>query len=162
MFQIETGRQAPSGIELAICELCEPVVVKAFRRLALSVNNKLIVLYGYIQVFFRNTGKNCPQIQVIIVPTGLDNRSERPRALSTRSTRSGLSLVTVEIIKHLVDRTAELIQRLPNIIAEQSAQHTFLLGFEVEREDRSPVSKRITARSVLRASRSATWLPDPL
>src|SRR4051812_17978962 len=111
MIHIQARRQRESRIEFAIGELREGVLVKTFRRVALTLYYELIVLHSHANVLFSYTGKNCAQIQGVIVPARLKHRAECPGALPGRVRRRRRSL-SVEVLKHLVDRPAKLVQRL--------------------------------------------------
>src|SRR5579859_3865163 len=55
MIQVQARRQRDSSVELAISELCERILVESFRRLALTLDNELVVLHSRVNVFFRDT-----------------------------------------------------------------------------------------------------------
>jgi len=134
MIEVETGGQGQGRIELPVGHLGECVFLEALRSLAFALDDELIVLRGYAHVLLRHAGKNRPQVQEILIPAGFHNRAERPGSLSARIGSGGLPLA-IEVFKHLIDRPAELIQRLPNVSSKQCVQHKapqLLVGFRRE------------------------------
>src|SRR5438045_1114584 len=73
-----------------------------------------------LHVLIRHSRQNGAQEQVVVVPAGLDQRSESILGSSPRR-RLG---VAVEVIEELVHGTAEVVQYLIHIAIERSVEHT--------------------------------------
>src|SRR5690242_12454591 len=121
VIEIEPAWQRPRGIEFAVSDLRESILLEAFRGFALAFDHELIILHGDMHVLLGYAGQNGAQVQVTVVPARFHDWAERPGTLPGRVGSGGLRR-TIEVFKHLVHRTSELIQRLSNIASEHCAQ----------------------------------------
>src|SRR5690242_6174560 len=102
-------------MELAISELREGVLLETLGNFALALNYELVILHGHAHILLGDSWEDDAHVQIIVIPAGLNNGAESPAPFAAR-VRRRRDRLAIEIVKHLVDRTAELIQRLSNIV----------------------------------------------
>ena len=94
------------------------VLVESLGCFALPFYHQLVVLDADFDIFLRNPGQNCAEVEMVLGPAGFDNRAEGLGAFARSGGARRGTLIAVEIFEHLIDRPTELIQRLPNIIGK--------------------------------------------
>ena len=125
LVRIYSTRQGYGTVELAIGKLEESVLLVTRWDFPFPFNHELIILHRHSNIFLLDTREHGANIQTVIIPARFQRRAERPEPVAV----VGLSTLTVNVFKHLIDRTAEMVQRLPHIISEQCVQHGCLPKF---------------------------------
>src|SRR4051794_34478266 len=125
VIYVEPVREGHRRGEVTVSEMGETVLLQAFGRLALARDYQLIPLDRHVYVVLPHPWKDGAQTQGILVPAGLQGGTECPVAPLRGAGRCPVGGIAVEVVEEMVDRTPELVQRLSNIVCENSTQHRF-------------------------------------
>src|SRR5215203_1970134 len=137
----------------------EAILLEAFRLLTLARDDELVAREVDVDIPLTHTRKDGSQVEGTVSPTCLKSGAKDPTRGLVGTSCGTFRRLPVDVIKHLVDRTPEVVQRLPNIVGKGSIQHRYDLQYLVliQRLARpGRASNFIINSQILRLSRPVT------